>query len=121
MARAVRFHEYGGLDVLQVDEVDEPAAEPGRVVVEVVVAGINPGEIAIREGAFAEQWHTSFPSGQGTDFAGRVHAIGDGVHGWRPGDEVIGWTDERGAQADFVSVPSDQGSSPSGTPGARSC
>jgi NADPH:quinone reductase len=108
MARAVRFDEYGGTDVLHVAEVDEPAAVEGGVVVQVVTAGINPGEIPIRNGDFAAQWPSTFPSGQGTDFAGRVHAIGAGVKGWKVGDEVIGWTDERAAQADFVSVPGEQ-------------
>ena len=48
--RAVRFDEYGGVDVLEVREVEDPVAGPGQVLVAVKAAGINPGEIAIREG-----------------------------------------------------------------------
>jgi NADPH:quinone reductase-like Zn-dependent oxidoreductase len=43
-----------------------------------------------------------FPSGQGSDFAGRVAEVGSGVTGFTPGDEVIGWSDSRSAQADYV-------------------
>ena len=74
--RAVRFDEYGGVDVLEVREVDDPAAEPGRVVVAVRAAGINPGEIPIREGLMHDRLPAKFPSGQGTDFAGVVRAVG---------------------------------------------
>jgi NADPH:quinone reductase-like Zn-dependent oxidoreductase len=108
MARAVRFDQYGPLDVLDVVEVPRPSPGRGRVLVEVVASAINPGEIMIREGAMAEQAPASFPSGQGSDLAGRVVELGDDVSGWAVGDEVIGWTDERAAQADLVPVPADQ-------------
>ena len=77
--RAVRFDKYGGIDVLEVREVDDPVAGPGEVLVAVKAAGINPGEIAIREGRLHDRWPATFPSGQGTDFAGVVAAVGDGV------------------------------------------
>ncbi len=70
--RAVRFDHYGGVDVLEVREVEDPFAGTGEVVVAVKAAGINPGEIAIREGRMHERWPATFPSGQGTDFAGVV-------------------------------------------------
>ena len=73
-----------------------------------VSTSINPGEILVRQGAFAEQWPSTFPSGQGSDLAGRVVAVGRGVTAWSGGEEVLGFTDERAAQADLVSVPADQ-------------
>jgi NADPH:quinone reductase-like Zn-dependent oxidoreductase len=106
--RAVRFDEYGGVDVLDVREVEDPVATPGRVLVAVKAAGINPGEIAIREGRLHERWPATFPSGQGTDLAGVVRVVGDGVTGFAPGDEVLGWTEERAGQAELVAVPADQ-------------
>jgi NADPH:quinone reductase-like Zn-dependent oxidoreductase len=105
--RAVRFDSYGGLDVLGVRDVNAPEAAPGRVVVRVRATSINPGEIAIREGALAELWPATFPSGQGSDLAGEVDAVGEGVMGFAPGDAVLGWTDERAAQAELVAVPAD--------------
>lgn len=105
--RAVRFDRYGDVDVLEVREVADPVAEPGRVVVRVRAAAINPGEDFIRSGAAAQLWPTTFPSGQGSDFAGEITVIGAGVTGFEIGDEVIGWTDERASQAELVAVPSD--------------
>ncbi|HWF50257.1 MAG TPA: NADP-dependent oxidoreductase [Solirubrobacteraceae bacterium] len=106
--RAVRFDTYGGVDVLDVREVDDPIAGPGRVLVAVKAAGINPGEIAIREGRLDQRWPATFPSGEGTDLAGVVQAAGDGVTEFAPGDEVLGWTEERASHAELVAVPAEQ-------------
>jgi NADPH:quinone reductase-like Zn-dependent oxidoreductase len=106
--RAVRFDHYGGVDVLEVRDVEDPFAGPGRVLVRVKAAGINPGEIAIREGRLHERWPATFPSGEGTDLAGVVEAVGEGVGDFAPGDEVLGWTEERASQAELVAVPADQ-------------
>jgi hypothetical protein len=56
MSRAVRFDRYGPVEVLRVAEVEPPTPAAGEVLVEVVSAGINPGEIAIREGLLHAQW-----------------------------------------------------------------
>jgi NADPH:quinone reductase-like Zn-dependent oxidoreductase len=106
--KAVRFDEYGGVDVLDVREVEDPVAGPGEVLVAVKAAGINPGEIAIREGRLDARWPATFPSGEGTDFAGIVRALGDGVSHFAAGDEVLGWTEQRASQAELVVVPADQ-------------
>jgi NADPH:quinone reductase-like Zn-dependent oxidoreductase len=104
LPRAVKFDAYGGLEVLKVAEVDRPAAGQGSVLVRVKAAGINPGEAMIRKGAFAERWPATFPSGQGSDFAGVVEEVGQGVANVRVGDEVIGFTHNRASQAEFVVV-----------------
>ncbi len=108
MAKAVRFDRYGGIDELHVAEVEAPERSPGRVIVDVKAAGTNPGEAAIRQGALHEVAPSSFPSGQGTDLAGVVVASGDGVEKFDVGDEVLGWSEERSSQAEFVNVPVDQ-------------
>jgi NADPH:quinone reductase-like Zn-dependent oxidoreductase len=74
------------------------------VLVEVLATSINPGEAKIREGAFAEQWPTTFPSGQGSDLAGLLHEVGEGVDTVAVGDDVIGFTNDRVAQAQYVVV-----------------
>lgn len=107
MPRAVRFNEYGGIDVLHLVEVDRPVPRSGQVLVEVKAAAINPGEAAIRAGAFKDQWPTTFPSGQGSDLAGIVTELGDGVRGFAVGDEVIGFTDNRASHAELVPVEAD--------------
>jgi len=107
MPRAVRFDHYGGSDVLQVVDVDQPQPGPGEVVVRVVVAATNPGEMMIRQGAFADLWPATFPEGQGNDFSGRVAEVGPGETRFSPGDEVMGFT-PRAAQADYVVSASDR-------------
>jgi NADPH:quinone reductase-like Zn-dependent oxidoreductase len=104
MPKAVRFNQYGGIDVLQVVDVERPTPGPGEVLVKVKAAGINPGEASIRKGFFAEQWPATFPSGQGSDLAGVVAAVGEGVQGFAEGDEVIGFTNKRASQAEYAVV-----------------
>src|SRR5437588_2023406 len=106
--RAVRFDNYGGIDVLEVRDVEDPVPARGEVLVAVRAAGINPGEIAIREGRLHERWPATFPSGEGTDFAGIVRSVGEGVSTFSEGEEVLGWTEERASHAELVAVPADQ-------------
>jgi NADPH2:quinone reductase len=102
MSRRVQFDHYGPADVLHVVDVPRPLPGQGQVLVQVAAAGINPGEIAIRNGVMEQMFPATFPSGQGSDFAGRVVKAGPGVTGFAPGDEVLGWSDSRSAQADYV-------------------
>ena len=104
MPKVVRFERYGGIDVLQVVEEPRPVPGPGRVLVEVRAAAVNPGEARVREGEWAQRWPATFPSGQGSDLAGVVAAVGDGVTGFAVGAEVIGYTDERASHAEYVVV-----------------
>src|SRR6202035_5476647 len=104
MPKAVRFQQYGGIEVLQVVEVDRPVPGPGQILVRVRAAAINPGEAAIRGGALHDRWPATFPSGQGSDLAGEVVEIGAGAEGFTGGDEVIGFTDRRASHAEFVVV-----------------
>ena len=107
MPKAVRFNQYGGIDVLQVVDVERPTSGAGQVLVNVKAAGINPGEASVRKGFFAKLWPATFPSGQGSDLAGVVAAIGEGVQGFAVGDEVIGFTNNRASHAEFVVVEAD--------------
>jgi NADPH:quinone reductase-like Zn-dependent oxidoreductase len=102
--KAVRFNEYGGVDVLTVTDVPQPEPEAGEVLVKVRAAGINPGEAKIRDGLLAERWPATFPSGQGSDLAGVVERLGEGVTAVAVGDEVIGWVDTRSSHAEYVVV-----------------
>jgi NADPH:quinone reductase-like Zn-dependent oxidoreductase len=108
MSRAVRFDHYGEVDVLNVVEVDPPVPGPGQVLVRVKAAGINPGESSIRKGLLHERWPATFPSGQGSDLAGVIEQLGDGVTSFEVGDEVLGFTHDRASQAELVTVPAEQ-------------
>jgi NADPH:quinone reductase-like Zn-dependent oxidoreductase len=85
-----------------VREVPTPEPGQGQVLVRVKAAGINPGEAKIREGLLHERWPATFPSGQGSDFAGVVERVGPGADAVAAGDEVIGWVDTRSSQAEYV-------------------
>ncbi|HUZ24569.1 MAG TPA: NADP-dependent oxidoreductase [Streptosporangiaceae bacterium] len=105
MARAVRFDHYGAIEVLYVADVEVPTPAAGEVIVEVLAAAINPGEASIRAGYLDSRWPATFPSGQGSDLAGIVREIGDGVTEFAVGDEVLGWSWQRSSQAQYVAVP----------------
>jgi NADPH2:quinone reductase len=105
MAKAVRFDRYGGTEVLYVADVDVSHPPSGEVLVAVRAAGINPGEAAIRQGYLDSKFPSTFPSGEGSDLAGVVTEIGQGVESFAVGDEVLGWTDHRASHAEYVPVP----------------
>jgi NADPH:quinone reductase-like Zn-dependent oxidoreductase len=102
--KAVRFAEYGDEDVLSVVTVPMPVPGAGQVLVQVRAAGINPGEAKVRAGLLHSRWPATFPSGQGSDLAGVVTEAGPGVATLASGDEVIGYTDNRAGQAEYVLV-----------------
>ncbi|HEX3835309.1 MAG TPA: NADP-dependent oxidoreductase [Solirubrobacteraceae bacterium] len=117
MSRAVRYDNYGGVDALNVVDVEDPVPGPGELLVRVKAAGINPGEAKIRDGMLAERWPSTFPSGQGSDLAGVIEQVGDGVDAFAPGDEVIGFTDDRASQAELVVIPAENATpKPAGVP-----
>src|SRR4051812_29851852 len=102
MAKAARFGEYGGIDVLQGGDVPVGGPADGEVLVQGKAASINPGEAKIRQGYLHDRWPATFPSGQGSDFAGVVAKVGAGVADFAVGDEVIGFTDNRASHAEYV-------------------
>jgi NADPH2:quinone reductase len=108
MARAVRFDRYGGREVLYVADVEVGHPSAGEVLVAVRAAGCNPGEASIREGYLDALWPATFPSGEGSDLAGVVTEVGEGVASFAVGDEVLGWTDGRASHAEYVIVPAAQ-------------
>ena len=108
ISHAVRYDHFGHTDVLYIAELPKPSPKAGEVLVRVKTAGINPGEASIREGRLEKVFPSKFPSGQGTDFAGVVESVGEGVTRFKAGDEVIGFTNGRNGQAEYVAVAADQ-------------
>ena len=101
MSRAVSYSSYGGPELLSVIEVPEPHAGKDQVRVAVRATGLNPFDAKVRRGGYLPK-HT-LPSLQGSEFAGVVDEIGDGVTTWKIGNEVLGWIG-RGAQMEHVVV-----------------
>ena len=88
--RAVRFAEYGGPDVLDVDQVEPPHAGPGQVRLAVRAAGVNAMDWKVRAGYLRQMIELSLPAGTGIDASGTVDEVGDGVAGVRIGDALFG-------------------------------
>ena len=107
MPVAVRFDEYGDIDVLKVVDVPRPVPGPGQVLVKVVAAGINPGEASIRKGLLDAVWPATFPSGEGSDLAGIVEEVGPDVTRFVVGDEVLGFVETRSSHADLAVADAD--------------
>ena len=102
MSRAVRFAQYGGPEVLEVVDVEPPVPGPDQVVVRMKAASLNLGEAKVRQGLLHEVFPATFPSGQGSDLAGVVEAVGPAVTSVAVGDEVVGFTDDRASHAELV-------------------
>lgn len=103
-SRAVRLKSFGGPEALEILEVPAPQAGPGQVRVRVTAAGLNPMDWIMTANAdTAARFGLSLPIGFGTDYAGVVDQVGDGVTGFAPGDRVFGGALSR-AVADFVVV-----------------
>ncbi len=88
--RAVRFREYGDVDVLRVEEVPDPEPGEGQVLLRVRAAGVNPIDWKVVHGAVAGGEPLAAPRGLGVDAAGVVEKVGAGVQGIEPGDEMLG-------------------------------
>jgi len=102
--RAVRFESFGGPEALSVREVPVPQPGPGQIRVRVTAAGLNPMDWFMTSDAeTAARFGLSLPCGFGTDYAGIVDQVGDGVSEFAVGDRVFGGVLSR-AVADYVVV-----------------
>ncbi|MFC7982639.1 NADP-dependent oxidoreductase [Streptomyces sp. NPDC057336] len=88
--RKVSFAEFGGPEVLELLDAEEPHAGPGQVRVAVRAAGVNPVDWRLREGQVLGAHPIELPAGVGLDAAGVVDEVGEGVDGVEPGDPVFG-------------------------------
>ncbi|AKF08462.1 zinc-containing alcohol dehydrogenase [Sandaracinus amylolyticus] len=98
----MRFHEYGGPEVLRYEEVPRPQPRAGEILVRVHAAAVNPIDWKIAAGAY----RLPLPHVAGRDFSGVVVGIGEGVADFTLGDEVFGKHD--GADAELVVVRPDE-------------
>jgi NADPH2:quinone reductase len=96
--KAIRVEKFGGPEVLQLVEVDAPQVGPWQVLVNVRAIGVNPVETYIRAGVYGRMMEP--PYTPGSDAAGEVAAVGDGVTDFKVGDRVYTWNPEGGAYAE---------------------
>ncbi|MGP3633731.1 NADP-dependent oxidoreductase [Streptomyces sp. 24-1644] len=87
---AIVYERFGGPEVLHLAQVDEVHPGRGQVRVKVRAAGVNPIDYKIRRGWMEQVFTTPLPATPGSDVAGVVDEIGEGVTAFVPGDEVLG-------------------------------
>ncbi|MFJ8546901.1 NADP-dependent oxidoreductase [Streptomyces sp. NPDC093586] len=107
--KAIRFHEFGGSEVLRHEDVDRPVPGPGQVLVRVAATSFNPVDDHIRAGALAQMLPVTLPYVPGIDLAGTVAASGAGVTGFRAGDRVVAMLplDSAGGAAEYALAPAE--------------
>ncbi len=103
--KAIRFHEYGGFEVLKYEDVPRPKPQAGEVLIQVQAASVNPFDLALREGWLASMIPLQLPAIAGVDVAGKVMAAGEGVTDFSFGQEVYGFMSRySGAYAEYAVV-----------------
>jgi NADPH:quinone reductase-like Zn-dependent oxidoreductase len=88
--KAVVLHEYGGPDKLKYEDVPDPVASEGQVLVRIAATSVNPIDYKMRSGAAKDRFPLEFPAILGRDVAGIVRELGPGVTQFKPGDKVMG-------------------------------
>ncbi len=97
--KAIRVHEFGGPEKLILEEVPEPKAGAGEIVVQIKAAGVNPVEAYQRAGAYPTL--PKLPWTPGNDGAGNVHSVGSGVKNVKAGDRVYVAGSSTGTYAEY--------------------
>jgi NADPH:quinone reductase-like Zn-dependent oxidoreductase len=107
--KAVRFHEYGDPSVLRFEDVERPVPGAGQVLIRVAGTSFNGVDGNIRAGFMQGPIPVTLPHIPGIDVSGTVAALGEGVTGFEPGDQVVGFLPMAGdgASAEYVVAPAE--------------
>jgi NADPH:quinone reductase len=98
--KAIRVHEFGGPEVLKFEDLTTPKPSAGEILVRVHAAGVNPYDTYMRAGAYAVK--PSLPYTPGSDGAGVVEAVGEGVKKVKRGDRIYTGRTVTGAYAEYA-------------------
>jgi NADPH:quinone reductase len=104
--KAIRVHEFGGPEVLKLEEVATPKPSAGEVLVRIHAAGVNPYDTYMRAGTYAVK--PPLPYTPGSDGAGVVEAVGEGVKRVKQNDRVYIARNLTGAYAEYVLAREEQ-------------
>jgi len=106
--KAIRVHQFGGPEVLKLEEVPDPKPGPGQVLVRIRAAGVNPADTYVRGGGYPNL--PPLPYTPGSDGAGTIEAVGEGVTQFEPGDRVWLFTQDPagGTYAGKIVVPAEK-------------
>ncbi|MFI9408149.1 NADP-dependent oxidoreductase [Nocardia sp. NPDC052316] len=107
--KAVRYHSYGGSDVLVYEEADRPIPDAGEVVVRVAGTSYNDADAGLRAGFRQDVVPVTLPHIPNVDMSGVIAEVGEGVNGWSVGDAVVALlpVDAPGAAAEYVAAPAE--------------
>lgn len=103
--KAIMIHEFGGADVLRLEEVEKPTVAAGAVLIKTEVAGINYADTMLRKGTYLIR--PSLPFTPGFEVAGYIEAVGEGVGGLSVGQRVMART-QGGGYAEYAVVKAEQ-------------
>lgn len=103
--QAIRVHEYGGLEQLQLDKIPRPVPQADEVLVRVHAAGVNPIDWKIRAGLLKEVFPRLLPYIPGYDFAGVIAEVGPDVTAFQKGQAVFGQAPAYGTYAEYIIAP----------------
>src|ERR1017187_6954116 len=84
--KAIRVHQFGGPEVMKLEDVPDPKPGSGQVLVRLHAVGVNPVDTYVRAGTYTIK--AALPFTPGSDAAGVIEAVGDGVKQWKRGDRV---------------------------------
>jgi len=102
--RAIVVHQYGGPEVLKLEEIPQPEAKEDEILVRVIAAGVNPVDAAARSQKFGQFLHIKLPAIPGYDIAGIVEKAGAKITKFKPGDPVYAYIalDKGGGYAQYA-------------------
>ncbi len=107
--KAIALTQFGDAEVMSLQELPDPLLGPDQVMVEVRAAGVNPVDYKVRAGHLRGLMPHHTPLIPGWDVSGVVRAVGVGVQGWKPGDEVLAYARKDhvqfGTYAELVALP----------------
>jgi NADPH:quinone reductase-like Zn-dependent oxidoreductase len=108
--RAIVIYEFGGPEVLKLEDVPRPKPAADEVLIKIYATGVNPIDWKIREGARKDKFPTDFPLILGWDVSGVIEETGNDIKNFKKGDEVYSRPDptRNGTYAEYVVVKADQ-------------
>lgn len=106
--KAVCLERFGGPEALELEDIDQPQAGPGEVLIKVHAASVNPVDYKIRSGKYSIVKEDQLPKVLGRDISGTIVSCGEGVTLFKPGDEVYAVLDrDHGGYAEYVALSAD--------------
>jgi NADPH2:quinone reductase len=100
--KAIRVHEYGGVEHMRLDDVEKPIAQADEALIKVSAAGVNYADLMLRQGVYLI--HPPTPFIPGFEVAGTIESVGANVTNWKPGQRVAAWVETGGGYAEYIAA-----------------